>query len=108
MISRPKNRYILVESTAPLDTRSEAVANEIIRLLSVEIGALGYVRSHPKIVCQVGSSRFIVRVGRGWEKEIMLALSFMKEMGGMPIGFFTLKTSGSVKKLKTVPNYTSV
>ena len=99
MISRPKNRYVLVEATLPIDTADKSVSRKITDLLCAEIGGIGYVRSHPKIVRQLGDRSFIIRVNRGYEEDIALALSFVKDMGGSPVGFFTLRTSGSMKKL---------
>ncbi len=99
MIARPKNRYVLVEATAPLDVGDKVVSNKIISLLCAEIGAIGYVRGHPKVVCRAGERAFIVRVNRGYEGGIALAFSFIKDLDGSPVGFFTLRTSGSLKKL---------
>ncbi|MHB1829931.1 MAG: Rpp14/Pop5 family protein [Candidatus Micrarchaeaceae archaeon] len=99
MISRPKNRYVLVEATVPLDTENKAVSHKIIALLCAEVGALGYVRGHPTIVRRLGDRSFIIRINRGYEGDVALAFSFVKDMDGSPVGFFTLRTSGSMKKL---------
>lgn len=99
MIIKPKNRYLLVESSSPLDTSNRAVAEKVLDAIAFEIGALGYVRANPKIVQQVGNRAFIIRVNRGWEGDLVLALSFIKRVGDMKVGFYTIKTSGTIRKL---------
>lgn len=99
MITRPKNRYLLVESSALLDTRDHVLAKRILDALVFEIGAVGFVKANPKIVHQVGDTAFILRVNRGYEDGVVLALSFIKEVGNVKVGFYTIKTSGTIRAL---------
>ena len=99
MIMRPKNRYLLVESSAPLDTRDRILAKQILDAVAFEIGAIGYVKSNPKIVYQAGDRAFILRINRGYEDGVVLALSFVKEIGNVGVGFYTIKTSGTILAL---------
>ncbi len=99
MITRPKNRYLLVEASTPLDTSDHGIANAILDSLAVELGAVGYVRANPKIVHSVGGGVFVLRVNRGYEGDLVLALSFVKRVGAQRLGFYTIKTSGTIRAL---------
>ena len=99
MITKPKNRYVLVESSAPLDTADRTVAERILDALAFEIGALGYVKANPKIVHRASDRLFVLRVNRGHEDNLVLALSFVKRIGDVRVGFYTIKTSGTIRKL---------
>lgn len=99
MIARPKNRYLLVESPMPLDTRDHVLAKRILDAITFEIGAIGFVKANPKIVYQAGDRAFILRINRGCEDGVVLALSFIKEIGDVKIGFYTIRTSGTIRAL---------
>ncbi len=92
MILKRKSRYVLVEpssvDTARLYTRLEA---ELLRIM----GQVTYTKASPKVVAQYGRF-FAVRINRGFEDELVLALSFARIDG---IGFYTIKTSGTLKTL---------
>ena len=99
MITRPKNRYLLVESSVPLDTRDSVLAKRILDALAFEIGAIGYVKANPKMVYQAGDRAFILRMNRGYEDDVVLALSFVKEIGNATVGLYTIRTSGTIRAL---------
>jgi RNase P/RNase MRP subunit POP5 len=99
MLTRPKNRYVLIEASEPIDTGNKDTAYEIIKALTAELGAIGYVEAMPKIVYQVGDRSFIIRTNRGREGAVILAFSFIKNISGRKIGFYTLKTSGTIRSL---------
>lgn len=99
MITKHKNRYVLVESSAPVDTREAATASYLNDAIAAEMGHVRYLEANPKLVYQVNPSSFIVRVNRGYEKELILSLAFIKEVGGSKVGFYTLNTSGTVRAL---------
>lgn len=101
MITRPKNRYLLVESSVPLDTRDRVLAERILGAMAFEMGALGYVSANPKLVYQAGDNCFIIRVNRGYEDGLVLALAFIKKIGEAKVGFYTIKTSGTIRKLSS-------
>ena len=92
MIIKRKSRYVLVEAssadTQQLYTRLEA---ELLRVL----GQITYTNASPKVVAQYGGL-FVVRVNRGCERDLVLALSLAR-VGS--IGFRTIKTSGTLKTL---------
>ena len=74
MITRQKNRYVLVESTSNMDLRDRVVVQNILDALVFETGGIGFVRANPKIVQQTGEKRFVMRVNRGCEDGVVLAL----------------------------------
>ncbi len=97
MILKRKYRYVLVFSTAALDTRnrSAAILAELMRFM----GELGYSEANPKIVAQYTEKLFVIRTNRGFEGRLILALSFIRTLSGARIGLSTLKTSGTIKSL---------
>lgn len=102
MITKPKNRYILVESSVPLEGRGRTYDSAILGGVAAEIGSLGFVKANPRIVRWIGDNRFIIRSNRGTERDIVLALSFIKRINGRDLGFYTIQTSGTIKKLGSV------
>lgn len=99
MITKHKNRYILVESTAPLDIRNPAVSQGLGTALDLQLGQIGRMESSPKPVFQYNQHAFIIRVNRGFERRLMLATAMVKEINGQRIGLYTIKTSGTIRTL---------
>ncbi len=99
MITRNKNRYILIESSEPVDTRDRSTSSTIINSISKHLGEMGRVEINPKPVFQYGPNVFIMRVNRGFERKAVLALSFVKEVNGKRLGLYTIKISGTIKSL---------
>ena len=98
MILKRKLRYVLVFCSDNID--SERDGGEILDGIMVVMGHLTYNRANPKIAAQYSERAFAIQVNRGFEKELILALSFVKNMGGKKTGFYTVKTSGAIGKLK--------
>lgn len=99
MIARQKNRYILVEASEAIDLKDPSMSEAVSGAINAEIGAIGYAKAGPRIVRQMGDRSFIIRVSRGHEGGVILALAFIKYVCGRTLGFYTIKTSGSVRKL---------
>lgn len=92
MIMKRKSRYVLIEPSASSSTRMfSGFESEMLRVM----GQIMYTKSAPKVVAQHGSM-FIVRVNRGFEKDLVLASAFARVDG---IGFRTIKTSGTLRSL---------
>ncbi len=102
MILKRKYRYVAVRSSSPIDASAQEnrITAEILRV----IGELSYSEANPKIVSQTSKTFFIIRVNRGHEKRLVLALAFIKRVGEMPIGLFSIKTSGTIRSLKYLPD----
>jgi RNase P/RNase MRP subunit POP5 len=100
LIIRRKSRYILIEASGDIDMSSKGTQAGLYDGMAMAIGHIGSLNIGPKIMCQVGPRTFILRVARGTEGTATLAIAFVKELEGREIGFYTIKTSGSIKKLK--------
>ena len=98
MILKRKLRYVLVSCSDKID--SEREGRDILNGIMVVMGHLTYNRANPKIAAQYSDRAFTIQVNRGFEKELILALSFVKNISGKKIGFYTIKTSGAIGKLK--------
>jgi RNase P/RNase MRP subunit POP5 len=98
LILRYKYRYILFMSSSELDFGIEerGLLNEIMRY----IGEISYSKANPKIAAQYSRKLFVIKTERSYEDLIILALSFIKELHGRRIGFFSLKSSGTIKSLR--------
>lgn len=99
MIARHKNRYMLIESSEPADTRYPSVMSAVSDSISAEMGQTGYMRANPKIVHQFCDTAFIIRVNRGYEHDLTLATAFVKTLSGRRVSLYTISTSGTIRKL---------
>lgn len=99
MITKSKSRYLLVESSDEIDAKDKATGAGIIRAITAEIGEIEYNKANPRIAYQYNPNSFIIKMNRNYESRIVLALAFVKEVGQMPISFYTIRTSGSASKL---------
>lgn len=97
MIMRAKRRYVLVRASVPLNAHASqyALSDILLRVMGTET----YADAMPKVVRQLDETTFILRVNRGSERRLVLALSFIKEVSGTRLGFYTLRTSGSIAAL---------
>jgi RNase P/RNase MRP subunit POP5 len=100
MIFRRKLRYVLVESTENVNFGNPLVAEELKKRILEFLGHLPYFKANPQVAAQLNEKVFIISMNRGYEREVMLALSFLKNMGGSRIGFYTVRTSGTIRSLK--------
>ena len=100
MIFRRKLRYILVETSREVNLSDGRVADNLKAELHRTIGEGVYFRANPHLAAQLREDVFILSVNRNTERDIVLALSFMKTLGGEKIGFYTIKISGTIRSLK--------
>lgn len=96
MIIKPKYRHVLVLSSTPitLDEAKYGLSKELMRMM----GETSYSEANPRIMAQQGKT-IIIKVKRGCERQLILALAFVKKLGEKKIGFYSIKTSGSIKSL---------
>ena len=99
MITRQKNRYIRIGASERIDFFDSRFLDAFLDALRVEMGGVEYVKANPKIV-NCGVEGFVLRVNRGFEDSVVLAVSFVKDVAGKRMGFYTLGISGAVKNLK--------
>jgi RNase P/RNase MRP subunit POP5 len=98
-ITKHKNRYILIESSEPIDTRDRSTSADVIKAMDRQLGEVGRYELNPKAVFQYNTNVFILRVNRGHERKAILALSFIKELSGKKLGLYTIKISGTRRTL---------
>lgn len=99
MIRRRKFRYILVDPSMPLDSSDKEFQAALSEGMLRYLGEFGYVDASPKVVRTAANGSFMLRVNRGTEAAVTLALAFVKELDGTEIGFYTIKTSGTLLSL---------
>lgn len=100
MIFRRKLRYILVESSDSARMNDQRNVDELKSQVAGFLGQLPYFKANPQIAAQLDENAFVISVNRGYERDVVLALSFIKELGGRRIGFYTLRTSGTIRRVK--------
>ena len=96
-----RQRHILVRMSMGFAIGEEKNWYALRAALLQFLGERTYSEARPKITRIVGPDEFIITCNRGTEQELVLALSFVKQVGGERIGFYTLKTSGTMKGLGT-------
>jgi RNase P/RNase MRP subunit POP5 len=101
LITRHKNRYILVESSDILNTRQYDTASSLMSAFHSQVGNVGFSEMSPKLMHQVNDRVFIMRINRDHERKAVLALAFIKSVGNRKIGLYTIRISGTIRALKT-------
>ncbi|MDE1869767.1 MAG: Rpp14/Pop5 family protein [Candidatus Micrarchaeota archaeon] len=101
MILKRKSRYVMVEASRPIDLTDKPAWSQLRADISRFIGEKEYLDANPFLAEQIDQTKFIIRVNRGSEKAIVLAFSFIKLFNNSEIGFYTLKTSGTIRALKS-------
>jgi RNase P/RNase MRP subunit POP5 len=66
------------------------------------LGQLNYFKANPQVAAQFNDRVFVMSVNRGYEKNAVLALSFIKNLDGRKVGFYTIRTSGSMRSIRNV------
>ena len=101
MIFRKKLRYVLVESSGELNVEDPHLADGLKSGLLSFLGQLSYFKTNPQVAAQLNDRMFVLSVNRGYERNAILALSFIKNLGGRRIGLYTIRTSGTIRSLKS-------
>ncbi|MDE1871568.1 MAG: Rpp14/Pop5 family protein [Candidatus Micrarchaeota archaeon] len=97
---REKRRYLLVRSTMGIqDMQRRDFEQELYREMLRSIGEYSYFRSNPKIVKYLDSCNFIMKCNLAKYGETIIALTFIKRISGREVGFYTLKSSGTIRAL---------
>lgn len=100
MIFRRKLRYVLVEASEGINVKDPTMAESLKRGVQNFLGQLPYFKANPQVAAQLSDRTFVLSVNRGYERSVVLALAFVKDLGGRRLGFYTLKTSGTIRSLK--------
>ena len=98
---REKRRYLLVESTMEVaESARREFELELCKELLHNIGEIAYFRANPKIMKFIGGNKFVLKCNLVKYKETVLALTFIKRIGGREIGLYTLNASGTILALE--------
>ncbi len=96
---RDKKRYILIEASRDLNLRKEELDKLFKQSIMNVVGQLHYYDVSPKVVSVIGERRFVLRCKlKGYENAI-IAISLIKKLGSGNTGFYTLKSSGTIKTI---------
>ena len=99
MITRQKNRYVRIGASERINFSDTRFLDAFLSALRVEMGGVEYVKANPKII-NCADDGLVLRVNRGFEDSVVLAVSFVKDVAGKRMGFYTFGISGAVKNLK--------
>ncbi len=99
MAKRIKNRYLLAQTSVPIDMSLIENQKSLEEKMLKALGTATYSYTMPKII-PASQNEFILRVHRNTEEHAILALSFIKEISGKRLGIYTIKTSGTIKSLR--------
>jgi RNase P/RNase MRP subunit POP5 len=96
---RDKKRYLLVESTIPLGTDERSFSHSLYKEIIRCIGETSYHKINPKFMKFVSDNRFIIKSGLSGAGQLVLAFALIKKIDTKETGFYTLKSSGTIKAL---------
>jgi len=98
---RDKRRYLTVMTSRPVFERERPAFESLLYAsLLVQLGEAEYFKANPKIIKFMGTDMFVLKVALDRYEESIVALTFAKSMGGKPIGFYTMKSSGTIRALQ--------
>ena len=100
MIFRKKMRYVMVEASGDVSLGNPVKQEMLKSGMKAFLGELPFFKANPQVAAQLDDRVFVVSVNRGYERNIVLALSFVKELDGRRIGFCTIRTSGTIRSIK--------
>lgn len=100
MIFRKKLRYILVEASEEVRMDDVRSLDSLKEQFSSFLGQLPNFKANPQVAAQLNDRVFVVSVNRGYERNAILVLSFIKNLDGKSLGFYTLRTSGSMRSIR--------
>lgn len=100
MIFRKKLRYILVEASGEVNMEDARSFDSLKSQMSSFLGHLPYFKANPQIAGQWSDRVFVMKVNRGYERNAILALSFIKNLDGKKVGFYTIRSSGTIRSIK--------
>ena len=98
---RDKRRYLLVASSRPIKGPEPRLFEiPFYNALMTQLGEAEYFKANPKVIKFIGNDRFILRVSLERYEQSIVAVTLVKSLVGKPIGFYTLKSSGTIKALQ--------
>jgi len=100
MIFKRKLRYVLVEASREVNLADRREVDDLKAKLHGAMGEAAYFKANIHVAAQLREDVFIISANRGQERDLVLALAFIKTLGGAKVGFYTIKISGTIRSLK--------
>ena len=88
------------ENGATTTNPGRTVRRAFYNALMAQLGEAEYSRANPKVIKFLGNDLFILRVSLERYEQSIVAVTLAKSLGGKPIGFYTLKASGTIRALQ--------
>ncbi len=99
-MKRDKHRYLLVKTSSDIRNNISFEQNLYKNMIDV-VGQINFHKLNPKIIEIIDKNHFIIRVGLLGYKESILAFALIKKLDEERISFYTLKSSGTLKALRS-------
>ncbi len=96
MIMKKKYRYVLTM----LSSNEQPNETELLKKIKEFMGVMRFAYANPSIIKSFQENKFVIKCIRGYESDIINALSFIKQLNGKRTGIYTIKTSGTLKSLR--------
>ncbi len=96
---RDKRRYILVETTAAINSEPSEFGAQLYKEIIRCIGESNYHKINPRLVKLVSPNRFVIKGSLEGAGQLVLAFALIKRIGDVETAFYTLKSSGTIKAL---------
>ena len=105
---REKHRYIMVEASENINAVGDEATNKrfenaLYTALRAELGDISYFSVNPKLVLRQGSSVLVMRCSLKGFGSLVRAFALIKRFEGREMGFYTIKSSGTIRALKNFP-----
>lgn len=100
MIFKKKTRYLLVEASESANLSDPINVDCLKREMLAFLGQLPCFKANPQVAAQLNDRVFVMSVNRGYEASAILALSFIKKLNGKKVGFYTIRTSGTIRSIR--------
>jgi RNase P/RNase MRP subunit POP5 len=98
---RDKRCYLTIMSSRPIPAADRgSFEASFYSALLLQLGEAEYFRANPKIMKFIGSDRFMLRVLLERYEQAIVGVTFIKSLGGRPIGLYTMKASGTIRALQ--------
>ncbi|ASI13390.1 ribonuclease P protein subunit aPop5 [Candidatus Mancarchaeum acidiphilum] len=107
---REKHRYVLVKSSETIKALlgseytkdpGKAFSKLMNRYLLFELGDVHYSDANPQVAAILDDKTFILKVLLNGFRDSVIGLAFINKVNNIPVSFTTLKSSGTIKSIKT-------
>lgn len=98
---RPARRYLVFRIMSDDSFSSERISTEIERSLRRLFGDIGVLHSFPRLVSYDPTKMMgVLRCSAAWLVKVRASIALITQIDGHLVGFFVLKSSGTVASLR--------